>query len=369
MGEFLMIPMVDLNRQFKDIKEEVVAMMTRILESSQYILGPRVHEFENMVAGYIGTSNAIGVASGTDALHLVLEALGVGDGDEVITTPFTFFATAEAILYTGATPVFVDIDEDSFNINCSQIEEKITPRTKAILPVHLFGLPCDMDAIMNIAAGHGLYVIEDCAQAFGAEYNGRRVGSFGTAGCFSFYPSKNLGAFGDGGIITSNDKDICDMVKVLRNHGSRGAYIHESIGFNSRLDEIQAGILLLKMKKIDDYNNRRRQRAEMYNALLSDIVRCPSERKGSSHVYNLYTIMSARRDDIQKKLRGNGISSVVYYPLPLHLQKAVGFMGHKKGDFPTAEKVSGEVLSLPMYPELEEAAIGSIADMIREALQ
>lgn len=361
-----MVPMVDLNKQFIDIKEEVFKVMSQILESSQYILGPKVREFERMVAGYIGVAEAIGVASGTDALHLALEALDIGEGDEVITTPFTFFATVEAILYTGATPVFVDIEDDSFNIDCKQIEGKITPHTKAILPVHLFGLPADMGAVTGIAERHGLYVIEDCAQAFGAEFKGRKVGGFGKAGCFSFYPSKNLGAYGDGGIITVNDRDIGDAVKVLRNHGSKGSYIHERIGFNSRLDEIQAGILALKMKKIDGYNSRRRQRAVMYNDLLRGVVKCPSEKEDSCHVYNQYTIMSARRNEIQQKLRENNISSVVYYPVPLHLQAAMSFLGHKKGDFPAAEKAAGEVLSLPLYPELEEGTIGRIADIIKE---
>lgn len=360
-----MIPMVDLSRQFAEIKEEIFEMMTRILGSSHYILGPRVQEFERKVADYTGVADAIGVASGTDALHLSVEALNIGEGDEVITTPFSFFATAEAIIYTGAKPVFVDIEPDTFNIDCNRIEEKITPRTKAILPVHLFGHPADMETIMEIAARHNLSVIEDCAQAFGAQVKGKKVGSFGDTGCFSFYPSKNLGAYGDGGIITFDDRNLSDILRSLRNHGSKGSYIHDSVGFNSRLDELQAGILLIKLKRIDEYNRKRRLNASRYRSLLCDYVKCPSEKDGAYHVYNQYTVVSRERDEIQKRLKENSISSVVYYPMPLHLQKALSLLGHKEGDFPNAERASREVLSLPMYPELEESAIGKIAEIIR----
>jgi len=361
-----MIPMVDLSKQFADVKEEIFEMMSQILESSHYILGPKVQEFEKKVAAYMGTDAALGVASGTDALHLSLEALGVGDGDEVITTPFTFFATAEAIIYTGARPVFVDIEPGTFTMDCSKIEERITPKTKAILPVHLFGHPADMEKIMDIAARHGLSVIEDCAQAFGAAVGKRKVGSFGQAGCFSFYPSKNLGAYGDGGMITFHDGNLSELLKSLRNHGSRGAYVHDAVGFNSRLDEIQAGVLLVKFKRLDEYNRKRREKASCYRSLLCDSVRCPSEKEGNYHVYNQYTIMSGDRDEIQRRLKESAVSSVVYYPLPLHLQRALSFLGHREGDFPAAERASREVLSLPIYPELEESAIEEIAAAIRK---
>ncbi len=364
-----MIPMVDLGKQFVEIREEVLEMVNRILESSQYILGPKVSEFEQKMAEYSGVSHAIGVASGTDALHLAIEACDIGEGDEVITTPFTFFATAEAIIYTGARPVFVDIELDTFNMDSGKIEEKITPRTKAILPVHLFGHPCDMGKISDLAKRHNLSVIEDCAQAAGAEVEGKKVGSFGSAGCFSFYPSKNLGAYGDGGMITLNDQDLYDAVKSLRNHGSRGSYLHDSVGFNSRLDEIQAGILLIKLKRLDEYNRKRRQNASLYRSLLCDSVRCPSEREGNSHVYNQYTIMAGNRDVIQKTLKEQSVSSVVYYPRPLHLQKALSFLGHGEGDFPNAEQASREVLSLPMYPELEGSNIEKIAEIIRRVAE
>lgn len=363
-----MVPMVDLKKQFQGIKEEVLNIVTEILESSQYILGQKVSEFEKKVAVYHGVREAIGVASGTDALHLAIDALGIGEGDEVITTPFTFFATVEAILYTGATPVFVDIEPDTLNIDVSQIEANITGKTKALLPVHLFGHPADMRTILNIAKKHRLKMIEDCAQSFGAEANGKKVGSIGDAGCFSFYPSKNLGGYGDGGMIILNSTRVADTIRELRNHGSRGSYRHKRVGFNSRLDEIQAGILLVKLIRIDEYNRKRRQNASFYNNLLSDKVKCPVEKKGAYHVYHQYTIMSHKRDEIQQKLKENAISSVIYYPVPLHLQKALKFLGYQKGDFPVTEKAAKEVLSLPMYPELEESAIIEIAKIIKDVV-
>jgi dTDP-4-amino-4,6-dideoxygalactose transaminase len=360
-----MVPMVDLKKQFHEIRDDILKVLTEVLESTQYILGPKVSELERRIAEYYAVSQAVGVASGTDALHLSLNALGIEKGDEVITTPFTFFATAEAILYTGATPVFVDIEPDTLNIDVSQIESKITKETKAILPVHLFGLIADMEEILKIAKEHNLKVIEDCAQSFGAELNGKKAGSFGDAGCFSFYPSKNLGGYGDGGIIALHDTAVADEIRKLRNHGSKGSYIHERIGFNSRLDEIQAGILLIKLNHIDEYNRKRRQHAAIYNKLLSDTVRCPVEKKGTYHVFQQYTIRSPKRDEIQKRLKENGISSVVYYPVPLHLQEALRFLNYKEGDFPIAERTAREVLSLPLYPELEESVIIKISEIIR----
>ena len=359
-----MVPMIDLKKQFAGIKEEVLAVVTEILESSHYILGPKVAEFEKRVAAYHAVSEAIGVASGTDALHLAVKALGIGVGDEVITTPFTFFATVEAVIYTGAKPVFVDIDPETMNIAPPQIEAKITKKTKAIIPVHIFGHPADMDAVMAIAKKHGLHVIEDCAQSFGADIRGKKTGCFGDAGCFSFYPSKNLGAFGDGGLVTLNDGGLGEKIRVLRNHGSKGAYKHETVGFNSRLDELQAGILLVKFRKIDAYNGRRRENAALYNRYISDNVLKPMERTGMTHVYHQYTIRSPKRDEIKNKLNGAGVSSVVYYPIPLHLQEALGFLGHKRGDFPVSEEAAGSVLSLPMYPELEEKTIREIAEIV-----
>jgi dTDP-4-amino-4,6-dideoxygalactose transaminase len=359
-----MVPMIDLKKQFSEIKDEVFETLTEILESTQYILGPKVLELEKKIAQYHGVSEAIGVASGTDALHLAIEALGIGEGDEVITTPFTFFATAEAIFYTGATPVFVDVEPDTMNIDPAKIEEKLTERTKAILPVHIFGHPADMDRIGEIAFQHKLLIIEDCAQSFGAEIRGKKTGSFGDAGCFSFYPSKNLGAFGDGGMAILQDHSVADDIRQLRNHGSKGSYKHERVGFNSRLDEMQAGILLVKFKRIDQYNDKRRARASLYNEFLSDSVVKPVERPDMKHVYHQYTLRSTKRNEIQKALREHDISSVVYYPVPLHLQEAVAFLGHKKGDFPVAEEAAEKVLSLPIYPELPEEAVKEIAAII-----
>ncbi len=262
------IPMVDLKSQFHEIQDEIFVSLKEILESGNYILGKKVSEFEKKVAYFHNLKEAVGVASGTDALHLSIEALGIGPGDEVITTPFTFFATVEAILYTGACPVFVDIEPDTFNIDVEQIEENITEKTRAILPVHLFGHPVNIQEIVRIAKKYKLKVIEDCAQSFGAELNGKKVGTFGDIGCFSFYPSKNLGAYGDGGMIISNNSRIANIIRGLRNHGSKGAYRHSRVGFNSRLDEIQAGILLIKLKRINEFNSKRREHAEFYTNLL-----------------------------------------------------------------------------------------------------
>lgn len=364
-----MRPMIDLKKQYLEIKEEILSTLNEILESSQYILGTKGIELEEKIAQYFGVNDAVGVASGTDALYLSLLALGIGNGDEVITTPFTFFATVEAIIYTGARPVFLDIEPETFNIHASAIEKVITEKTKAILPVHLFGHPADLAEIMEIAQRYNLRIVEDCAQSFGASIKGKKVGTFGNCGCFSFYPSKNLGAYGDGGMVITDDRSISQKIRMLRNHGTVTPYRHEFIGYNSRLDEIQAGILLVKLKRIDEYNNKRRQKALLYNSLLKKLVTIPLEKNGFTHVYHQYTILSERRDHIQKALRDKGIPSVVYYPLPLHLQKALSFLGYKESDFPVAERVSREVLSLPIYPELEEEEIILIAKIIEECLR
>lgn len=274
-----MKPMIDLKKQYLDIKDEVLYVLNEVLESAQYVLGKKGAELEEGIRKYHEVKDAIGVASGTDALHLALKALGIGKGDEVITTPFTFFATAEAILYTGAVPVFVDIEPETYNIDVSLIEKKINKKTKAILPVHIFGHPADMKAIMDIATRHKLRVIEDCAQSFGASQDGKKTGSFGDAGCFSFYPSKNLGAYGDGGMVVLNDSQVGDEIRKLRNHGSKGGYRHESLGYNSRLDEMQAAVLLVKFRRIDEYNDKRREKAALYNRLLSDAVILSSRKR------------------------------------------------------------------------------------------
>jgi dTDP-4-amino-4,6-dideoxygalactose transaminase len=364
-----MKPMIDLKKQYLQIREEVLTTLNEVLESSQYVLGAKVRDLEREVRTFCGTGEAIGVASGTDALHLSLRAFGIGEGDEVITTPFTFFATAEAILYTGARPVFVDIEPHTMNIDVGRIEEKITPRTKAILPVHLFGHPADMEGLTSIASRHGLKVIEDCAQSFGASLGGKMTGSLGHAGCFSFYPSKNLGACGDGGMIVLNDSDVAEEIRKLRNHGSKGGYVHECLGYNSRLDEIQACVLLVKFRRIEEYNRKRRERAALYTSLLADVVVCPAERDGAYHVYHQYTVRSSRRNDIQHALREQDTPSVVYYPIPLHLQEALRGLGYGEGDFPIAESAAKQVLSLPLYPELEDADIRATAEIIRRCLK
>lgn len=364
-----MKPMLDLKKQYLEIKDEVLYMLNEVLESSQYVLGRNVLELERNISAYHGMKEAVGVASGTDALHLSLRALGIGRGDEVITTPFTFFATAEAILYVGATPVFVDIEPDTYNIDAARIEEKITEKTKAILPVHIFGHPADMDRIMEIARRRSLKVVEDCAQSFGASLKGTMTGSFGDTGCFSFYPSKNLGAYGDGGMIISDDAAVAEEIRKLRNHGSRGGYRHECLGYNSRLDEMQAVVLLVKFKRIDEYNRKRREKASLYCSLLSDAVACPHEKEGAYHVFHQYTIRSPKRNLLQQQLKENGIPSVVYYPIPLHLQEAMAFMGHREGDFPVAEQAAREVLSLPIYPELDEGDIRFTAGIVHRCLK
>lgn len=364
-----MKPMIDLKRQFIDIKDEIFSELDEVLQSSQYILGKKVLELEKKMSEYHSVKDAIGVASGTDALFLSLLALDIGKDDEVITTPFTFFATVEAIIYTGAKPVFVDIDPLTFNIDVSQIESKINEKTRAILPVHIFGHPADMDRICELANKYNLKVIEDCAQAFGASINGRKVGSLGNAGCFSFYPSKNLGAYGDGGMIIVNDLEVSERIRALRNHGSKVSYIHTRIGYNSRLDEIQAGILLVKFKRIDEYNRKRQEKALLYNSLLNGFVKCPITKANTIHVYHQYTILIDKRDLVQKNLRDRGITSVVYYPVPLHLQEALKFLGYKENDFPVAERISSQVLSLPIYPELDEDDIISTAEVIKECLK
>ncbi len=359
-----MIPMLDLKKQFNDIREEMLTAITEVIESARYVLGPKVQELESSIAQYTGVPFGVSVASGTDALHLSVKSLGIGEGDEVITTPFTFFATIESIIYEGATPVLVDIEPNTFNIDPKKIEEKITKRTKAIMPVHIFGHPAEMDTIMDIAARHKLIVIEDCAQAIGATYKGKRAGSFGDAGCFSFYPSKNLGAYGDGGMVVLKSDEIAADMQKFRNHGTVGQYLHADVGVNSRLDEVQAAVLLVKMKYIEQYNEQRREVADYYTKLMSGKVACPVVRPDCTHVYHQYTIRSSKRDEIQKILTEAEIASNVYYPVPMHLQPALEHLGYREGDLPEAERAAREVLSLPMYPELQKADIERIAETI-----
>jgi dTDP-4-amino-4,6-dideoxygalactose transaminase len=363
------IPLLDLKAQYNSIKNELETVVKEVLESNQFILGPKVEELEKAIAEYCGVTYGVGVASGTDALILVLTALGVGSGDEVITTPFTFFATAEAISRVGARPVFVDIDPNSYNINVELIEEKITDKTKALLPVHLFGQPANMIELKKICQEYSLLLVEDACQAIGAKYEDKMVGSWGDAACFSFFPSKNLACAGDGGMVVTNDALIAEKVKLLRHHGSRQKYFHEILGYNSRLDAIQAAILNIKLKYLNFWNNQRREKAAYYNQLLADLpVKTPFEDNRAKHVYHLYVIRTPRREKIRQALFKNGIASGVYYPLPLHLQKAYAHLGYKPGDFPEAEKASQEVLALPLYPELPLEAVEEIVTVIRSVL-
>ncbi|MDH4027307.1 MAG: DegT/DnrJ/EryC1/StrS family aminotransferase [Nitrospirota bacterium] len=363
------IPMLDLKAQYLPLKEEIKTALKDIIESGQFILGKNVEQFEKETAAYHNVSSAAGLASGTDALHLCLTALDIKKGDEVITTPFTFIASAEAIAYVGATPVFVDIDRNTYNIDTSKIEEKITSRTRAIIVVHLFGQPANMTEIMGLAAKYDLKIVEDCAQSFGARYKGAAAGSIGAAGCFSFYPSKNLGAYGDGGMMITNDADICNRVKLLRNHGTVGPYQHGFLGYNSRLDEIQAAILRIKLRNIDKYNQGRANIAKIYTSILGSHIQCPVEMQDRTHVYHQYTIRTPLRENIKKVLQENSIAAVVYYPLPLHLQEAFRYLGYAAGDLPESEAAAKEVLSLPVYPELEPETAEYIANTVLKAIK
>jgi len=364
-----MIPMVDLQRQYKILKDDIEAAIAEVLNSSQFILGPNVLELEKEIAAYHGIPFAVGVANGTDALFLALKACGIGDGDEVITTPFTFIATAEVISRLNATPVFVDILPDTFNIDPEEIEKKITEKTKAIIPVHLFGHPSDMDPIVNLCQRCNIKVIEDCAQAFGAEYKGKKVGTIGDCGCFSFFPSKNLACYGDGGMVITGEKDIAEQIRSLRNHGSAVKYYHDTIGYNSRLDEIQAAIVRVKLRKIGEFNDSRRANADIYRSCIkkNDVI-LPIESAGCRHVYHQFTIKSKKRDDIMDCLRRNDISSAIYYPLPLHKQEAFAGQRTISGELPVSDECASEVLSLPMFPELREEEIQHVSDVINNAL-
>lgn len=365
-----MIPILDLKGQYEQIKEELEPKVIEVLRSGSYILGQNVKEFEKEMCGFLNVENSIGVANGTDSLHLSLRALGIGAGDEVITTAFTFVATTEAIGIVGATPVFVDIDPKTFNIDASKIEEKITDKTKAIMPVHLYGHPAEMDKIMDIAKKHNLYVIEDCAQAIGAEFKGQKVGSFGDFGSFSFFPTKNLGAFGDGGMVTSHSKEYIDHIAALRNHGGAIRYYHDEIGLNSRLDEVQAAILRVKFQYINEWNEKRRQNAYNYNELLKDIdeVVTPYECPDVKSVYHQYTIQVPQRDKMCDLLREKGVGVMLYYPVPLHLQKVHKHLGVGEGTLPVTEDMTTKVMSLPMFPELTQEQQKYIANAIKESL-
>jgi dTDP-4-amino-4,6-dideoxygalactose transaminase len=363
----MQIPLVNLDAQYRSIQPDIDAALQRVLDNSSFILGNEVTLFEKAFGNYIGTAGVVGVASGTAALHLALVACGVGLGDEVITTAHTFFATSEAISHAGAKPVFGDIDPTTFNLDANSVERAITSRTKAIVPVHLYGQTADLDPLFEIARRHNLWLIEDAAQAHGAEYQGRRCGSIGHLGCFSFYPGKNLGAYGDAGAVTGNDEELLSRVRKLRDHGRSSKYEHDEVGFAERLDALQAAVLAAKLPHLEEWTEARRRHAQMYDELLKDSpVVTPAEAHGSRHVYHLYVVRTPQRNDLIAHLKSRGISAGIHYPVPLHRQPAYQNSGYAQTALPETERASQEVLSLPMYPELTDKEIHYVVENIRE---
>jgi dTDP-4-amino-4,6-dideoxygalactose transaminase len=364
------VPLLDLRAQFQTIRGEVMAAVERVFESQHFILGPEVEAFERDAAEYCRIKHAIGCGSGSDALLLALTALGVGPGDEVVTASFSFFATAGSIARLGARPVFVDISPDDFNVDPNLIERAITPRAKAILPVHLFGQCAEMDAIREVADRHNLPVIEDAAQAIGAGYCERRAGAMGAVGCFSFFPSKNLGGAGEGGLMTTDDDDLAEKLRLLRVHGMRPKYYHKVVGVNSRLDALQAAVLGVKLKYLERWSDARRRNAEDYDKLFAEAgveeVTTPAVRPNRRHIFNQYTIRCSRRDELMDFLKRRGVGSEIYYPAPLHLQECFAHLGYKLGDLPATERASRECLSLPIYPELTEEMRQYVVEKIAE---
>lgn len=360
------IPMVDLRQQYQSIQDEIQAELTKTFENTAFIMGPNVHALEDEVSEYLNIRHAISCASGTDALHLALRALGIGQNDEVICPSYTFAATAEAIRYVNATPVFADIDPVTLNIDTAHVESLITERTKAIIAVHLFGLPADIEKIKAIIKNKNIFLVEDCAQSFGASYKDKKAGTLGDISCFSFFPSKNLGCYGDGGMICTKDDGLAETLKLLRNHGSPVRYEHSIIGYNSRLDEIQAAILRIKLKHIDTYNQQRHANATRYTTALSALgISTPNEVPESRHVYHQYTILHTQRDLLHTALSERNIASAIYYPKGLHQQRAFT-NNHSSVSLPITEQVSASCLSLPMYPELSSEQIDRVIDVFQQ---
>lgn len=362
-----MIPLVDLTAQYHSIKKEIDEAVLSTLESGHFILGPVVAKFEESVASYLGVKHAVGLASGTDALVLALRALNIGVGDEVIIPAYTFFATAGSVMSVGAKPVFVDVDPLSYQIDVNRIKDAITSKTRAIIPVHLYGHPVEMNPILEIARKHGLKIIEDNAQGFGAEYQGKKTGSFGDIGCLSFFPTKNLGAFGDAGMVITNDAALAERMRMLRTHGWKKKYYSEEVGYNSRLDALQAAILQVKLPYVDSWNDKRREISRRYSEHFAPLgIVVPVECDWGKHVYHLYIIRSTRRGELQAYLKARGIASEVYYPLPPHLSTPCRKFGYKEGDFPHAELASQQTLALPLYPELILAQQDEVINMVGE---
>lgn len=348
------VPLMDLREQYNGLKEELHTALEQVMENGQYILGPEVKSLESKVAEYCQCKYGIGVANGTDALVIVLKALGIGEGDEVITTPFTFFASAECISQVGAKPVFIDIDPKTYCMDVSLLEERINERTKAIIPVHIFGQTVDMEPLLKLASKYNLKVVEDACQAIGSTYQGKPAGSMGDAACFSFFPTKNLGGYGDGGMIVTSDEALAKRIRILRHHGSVKKYHHQEIGYNSRLDEMQAAILGVKFPHLESWNEARREKASIYAEAFKELpLDLPYRAKDYKHIYHLYVIACDRRDELMDYLNGKGIAAGVYYPVPLHLQPVYKNLGYKAGDFPHSERACERVLAIPMYPELD----------------
>ncbi|PUE62651.1 erythromycin biosynthesis sensory transduction protein eryC1 [Limnohabitans sp. 2KL-17] len=363
------IPMVDLVAQYRDLQPTLEPVFLNALSAAQFILGPNVQAFEQEASTYLGVAHAITCANGTDALHLALLAADIVPGDEVITSPFTFIATAEAIAYVGAKAVFVDIDPGTFNIDVAQARRAITPKTKALLPVHLFGQPADLAPLMDLAKEHKLQLVEDCAQSFGADIGGRKTGAMGDVAAFSFFPSKNLGCYGDGGMVTTQSDAMAEKLRMLRNHGSKVRYYHDIIGYNSRLDELQAVVLRAKMPLIDHYNQERRRVAHRYNAGLAGLkLQTPVEDGVGLHVFHQYTLLTDDRAAVQQALTEQKIASAIYYPVPLHWQKVFASIA-AGASFPVTESVTERCLSLPIYPELSNDAVDEVCGVIRQALK
>ncbi len=365
----MQVPFVDLKVQYQTLRSEILPALEKVCENTSFVLGPHVKKFEESFASFIGTKYALGVNSGTAADQLAVQAL-INAGDEVITTPNTFIATSEAITAAGGKVKFVDIQEESYNMDPEKLADAVTPQTKVVVPVHLYGQPADMDPIMEIAKEHRLFVVEDAAQAHGAEYKGQKAGSIGDAAAFSFYPGKNLGAYGEAGAITTNSDVVAEFVRKYRDHGSGEKYVHEIEGHNMRMEGFQGAILNIKLKHLQDWTDARRRNAKLYNEILKNIggVTIPREMENRKHVYHLYVIRVKEREKLQKFLSEKGIASAFHYKIPLHLQKAYQYLGYQKGDFPVTEKVMSEIISLPMYPELRENQIEYVASSIKEFL-
>jgi dTDP-4-amino-4,6-dideoxygalactose transaminase len=362
------VPFLDLQAQYQSIRDDVVDAIVSTADSTQYALGPMVADFEQRFASYAGTQHCVAVNSGTSALHLALITAGVGSGDEVITVPMTFIATTWAISYVGATPVFVDVDTVSYTMDTQQVEARITPKTKAILPVHLYGQTADLGPLLDLGSRYGIPVIEDAAQAHGARYRGKPAGSMGLLGCFSFYPGKNLGAAGEGGAIVTNDAAIAERLRTLRDHAQPEKYHHSELGFNYRMDAIQGAVLGVKLQHLDSWIDRRRSRAAAYHDLLADLpIQLPTELTDRDHVWHLFVVMHPERNRLQSELSTAGISTGLHYPIPVHLQAAYAHLGHSAGDFPVSEQIANECLSLPMYPELRPEQIGSVASALKDS--